>query len=204
MNIRKAALAGIVTVLLASTAYAHDPSGQNGSWMGGGYGMGPGMMGAGQGHMMGYGSGYGPGAMMGGGYGYGMMGGGYGMMDAGCGMGGYGASGDYDTYVDGRLAFLKAELKITDDQSAAWSAYADALKENFESMAGMHQQMAGLFQQGDKDRSVVDMLDLQISMMKTRLSALEAMKPAAEKLYAALSDDQKEKADQILPVMGCM
>jgi len=51
MNIRKAALAGIVTALLASTAYAHDPSGQNGGWMGGGYGMGPGMMGAGQDQM---------------------------------------------------------------------------------------------------------------------------------------------------------
>ncbi|MAB12938.1 Spy/CpxP family protein refolding chaperone [Parvibaculum sp.] len=197
MNIRKAALAGIVTALLASTAYAHDPSGQNGGWMGGGYGMGPGMMGAGQDQMMGYGRGYGPGAMMGGGYGYGMMG-------AGCGMGGYDASGDYDTYVDGRLAFLKAELKITDDQSAAWSAYADALKENFQSMAGMHQQMFSLFQQGKDDRSVVDMLDLQISLMKTRVGALEKMKPAAEKLYAALSDDQQEKANQILPVMGCM
>ena len=195
MNIRKAALAGVVTALLASTAYAHDPSGQNGGWMMGGYGMGPGMMGSGQGHMMGYGGGYGPGAM---------MGGGYGMMGAGCGMGGYGASGDYDTYVDGRLAFLKAELKITDDQSAAWSAYADALKENFQSMAGMHQQMFSLFQKGNEDRSAVDMLDLQISLMKTRVGALEKMKPAAEKLYAALSDDQQEKANQILPVMGCM
>ena len=182
MNIRKAALAGIVTALLASTAYAHDPSGQNGGWMGGGYGDRKSV---------------GPGAMMGGGYGYGMMG-------AGCGMGGYDASGDYDTYVDGRLAFLKAELKITDDQSAAWSAYADALKENFQSMAGMHQQMFSLFQQGKDDRSVVDMLDLQISLMKTRVGALEKMKPAAEKLYAALSDDQQEKANQILPVMGCM
>ena len=68
----------------------------------------------------------------------------------------------------------------------------------------MHQQMFSLFQKGNEDRSAVDMLDLQISLMKTRVGALEKMKPAAEKLYAALSDDQQEKANQILPVMGCM
>jgi hypothetical protein len=40
--------------------------------------------------------------------------------------------------------------------------------------------------------------------MDGRLASLTEVKPALAALYAALSDDQKKKADQILTGMGCM
>ena len=140
--------------------------------------------------------------MMGQGYGRGMRGGG--MMGGGCGMA-YGASGgDYDTYLDGRIAFLKAELKITPDQEAAWNEYADAMRTNSQTMISMRGTMMQMFGNKGQNRSVVDMLNFRIEAMKARLETLEELKPATEKLYKALSDTQKQKADEILPVMGCM
>lgn len=211
MSLFKLAGAGLVALtfalgltLTAPAAMAQDNDttapqpgyGMMGGW---GQGMGPGMMGQGRG-MRGGGYGYG---MMGGGYG--MMGGGYGMMGGGCGMMGWGASGgDYDTYLDGRIAFLKAELKITADQEAAWNEYADAMRTNSQTMISMHGTMMQMFRNSGRDRSVLDMLNFRIEAMKARLSSLEELKPATEKLYNALSDEQKKKADDILPVMGCM
>ena len=40
-------------------------------------------------------------------------------------------------YTEGRLAFLKAYLAITDQQKAAWEAYAGALKANLEGIKGI-------------------------------------------------------------------
>src|SRR6516164_7300947 len=45
-----------------------------------------------------------------------------GMMGRGGMMGMMGMAG----HVEGRIAFLKAELKITDAQTSAWNAFADA------------------------------------------------------------------------------
>lgn len=157
-----------------------------------------GMMGGGWGSgMMGWGGNraYGPGMMKGQGSGPGMMG--------GCGMMGYGrGAGDDDSYADGRIAFLKAELKITDSQNGAWNAYADALRSNSQVMVAMHKKMFDSFKQAD--HSAVAFLDFHIQAMKSRLAALEALKPATETLYKALSAEQRKKADDLIPVMGCM
>lgn len=163
-------------------------------------GYGQGMMG---GWGQGMGQGMGPG-MMGQGYGRGMRGGGYGMMGGGCGMMGGASGGDYDTYLDGRIAFLKAELKITADEEPAWNEYADAMRTNSQTMISMRGTMMQMFRNSGQNRSVVDMLDFRIEAMKARLETLQELKPATEKLYNALSDEQKKKADEILPVMGCM
>ncbi len=202
MSLLKLAGAGLATLTFAlglaiaapaASAQDNDDAPQSsygwGMMNGWGQGMGQGMMGQGYGRGM---------------RGGGMMGGGYGMMGGGCGMA-YGASGgDYDTYLDGRVAFLKAELKITPDQEAAWNEYADAMRTNSQTMISMHGTMMQMFGNSGQTRSVVDMLNFRIEAMKARLETLEELKPATEKLYDALSDAQKQKADQILPVMGCM
>lgn len=149
--------------------------------------MGPGMMGPG---MMGPGM-MGPG-MMGRGPMWGMMGGGCPM------MGGPGEAGS--SYSAGRIAFLKAELAITDDQKSVWDAYAAALTKNLESMQSMHQAMMATMQAA----SPVERLDAHIEAMDTRLAALRAIKPALTDLYGKLTPEQKTKADALLTGMGCM
>ncbi len=74
--------------------------------------------------------------MMGPGYGYGMMGNGM-MGNGGMMMG--------SRHIEGRLAFLKTELKITKDQEPKWQAYADALRAN---AAAMQDQMDAMMANG--------------------------------------------------------
>ena len=103
-------------------------------------------------------------------------------------------------HVEGRLAFLVAELGITDAQKEAWTAYAAALRKNLEGMRSTHVDMMKAMQTGNP----VDRLNTRISAMEGRLNALREMKPALEQFYATLNADQKAKADQLLTGMGCM
>ena len=171
-------------VALATSAIAPPAGAQMGSRGGPGPGMmyGSGMMGSG-------GPGYGPGMMSG------MMG-----MMGGCPMMGTTAEGRAQTFVDGRIAFLKAELGVTEAQKTAWDAYAEATKRNLQSMQGMWQTMKAAFDA----KTPVERLDAHITAMESRLTALKEVKPALAGLYAALSDEQKKKADELLTGMGCM
>lgn len=102
--------------------------------------------------------------------------------------------------VDGRLAFLKAELKITDEQSAAWNKLAEAIRT---SAAGRRERMKGKWSGDDNGKSLLERLDAHEQFMSARLEELKQVKSAWSDLYKALSDSQKKEADEIvLPVMG--
>ena len=140
------------------------------------------------------------GGMMGRMMGGGMMGGGtmgHGMMDmiANCPMMGGSAS-----HAEGRIAFLKAELAITDAQNAAWEAYAAQIRKNLTSMLDMQKTMMSMMEA----KSPVERIDARIAMMEKRTQALKDIKPTLAALYAGLSADQQKKADQLLTGMGCM
>lgn len=117
-----------------------------------------------------------------------------------CPMMGMMMGADTSAFAEGRIAFLKAELAITDAQKAAWETYAAALKKNLEGMQAMRQTMLKLMEA----KTPVERLDAHIAAMDGRLASLKEVKPALAALYAELSDDQKKKADQILTGMGCM
>jgi len=199
-NMTRKTVFAIAIATLASTAaiglsqapaFAQDSNGK-----GSGMGMGHGMMGADQsGGMMG-----GKGMMGGGG---GMMGRGgmMGMMGRGCPMMGMMmGGGDRPMYREGRVAFLKAELAITDAQAKVWDAYADQLKQNMQSMHDMRKTMMA----ARSGKTPVERLDSRITAMDGRVKALKEIKPKLAALYDALSDQQKKKADQLLTGMGCM
>jgi hypothetical protein len=122
------------------------------------------------------------------------------MMGGNCPMLGMMGGTDASAFTEGRIAFLKAELGVTDAQKSAWEAYAAALKKNLEGMQGTRQAMMKVMQ----SKSPVERVDARISMMEGRLSTLKEIKPALATFYNALSDDQKKKADQLLIGMGCM
>jgi hypothetical protein len=185
---------GAATTQDSQLAQANAPAKRG---QGPGYGMGPGMMGPGYGYGYGYGYGMGPG-MMGSGYGMGpgMMGSGYGMGPGMMGRGG--GPGQREGYVEGRIAFLKTELKITPDQAKLWDAYADALRASAKTMAGMHAAMTTIM----TATALPERLDAVESVMTERLDAFKQTKAAALPLYAALSAEQKATADEIMPAMG--
>lgn len=120
----------------------------------------------------------------------------------GCMMG-YGPNTMLDR-VDGRLAFLKTELKITDAQSEAWSSLAQTIRINSETHNAMHREMMKEMHDGDYfKKPLPERLVIRETHMETRLQQVKNVKEEVEKLYAVLDDDQKKSADEImLPMMG--
>lgn len=103
--------------------------------------------------------------------------------------------------VEGRIAFLRTELKITDAQNAAWNAFADALRANAKSLGEVRASM--MPQAGAAQQSLVDRLALQEKWLAARLEGTRAIKSALTNLVGTLSDDQKKTADELLaPHMG--
>jgi hypothetical protein len=133
---------------------------------------------------------------------WGMMGGGM-MHGWGGPMMGYGPDVMLDR-IDGRLAFLKTELKITDAQATAWDSFAQAVRSTAEAhntlMRGMMDEMHdGKFFK----KPLPERLTYQQSMMETHLEQIRTVRSAVDALYAVLDDTQKKAADDIvLPMMG--
>lgn len=136
------------------------------------------------------------------GRGFGAMGGGMdgGMMSM---MGGMMAGNPamMADHVEGRLAFLKTELKITDAQTPQWTKFAEAMRATAGAMNGMHQQMM----QGGLPDTLPERLDLHEQMLSSHLEALKDMRAALDPLYASFSDEQKKLADELMAgPMGMM
>jgi hypothetical protein len=126
----------------------------------------------------------------------GMMGMGMpGMMGQGMMMG----PGSMAPQVEGRLAYLKAELGITEAQATAWKQYEDAVRSRTSAMQGMRQEMMKAMQAG----TVTDRMKARINMMEGMVASMKAQSAGLEGLYKVLTDDQKKKADQLLG-MGMM
>lgn len=123
------------------------------------------------------------------------------MMGQQGGMGAMGAMGLPFEHVEGRIAFLKAELRITDAQAPQWNAFADTLRSNAKAHQAMHEQMT----KGGLPSAWPERLAAQQKVLATRLDAVKALEAAAKPLYAALSDEQKKVADQLFAgPMGMM
>lgn len=121
----------------------------------------------------------------------------------GMGMMGPGMAGIIDR-VEGRIAFLRAELKITDAQAGAWNAFADALRTNAQKLGQVRASMTpqpGAAQ--PQAPTLAERLDLQERWLLARLEGTRAIKSAFTSLYGTLSDEQKKTADELLaPHMG--
>ena len=123
--------------------------------------------------------GYGPGCGAGGGPGWGM------------GYGGGPGYGNPAAAAEGRLAYLKAELKITKAQEPAWKKFSDEARKQAESM-----QAARTAMQGSATANAVERMELHNTLMKTRLEQSQKTTAAFKELYAALTPEQKALADQ--------
>lgn len=106
-------------------------------------------------------------------------------------------------HVEGRIAFLRTELKITDAQTTAWNAFADALRANAKSLGEVRASM--IPQAGAAPHTLVDRLTLQEKWLAARLEGTRAIKSALTNLVGTFSDEQKKSADELLaPHMGMM
>ena len=97
-------------------------------------------------------------------------------------------------HVEGRIAFLKVELKITDAQQPLWKAVVDVMRANATSRGGMPNGMAMM----GSAATLPDSLAMREKMMAAHLEQLRRLKAAVEPLYAALTDEQKKTADDLM------
>ena len=102
--------------------------------------------------------------------------------------------------IEGRLAFIKAELKITEAQMPQWNKLADAIRTSAKSMKDRMQAMMA----GDKPAgTLLEHLERREQLMTARLEEIKQVKGALKDLYASLTEEQKKEADNlVLPMMG--
>jgi hypothetical protein len=104
-------------------------------------------------------------------------------------------------HVEGRIAFLKAELQITDAQMTAWNAFA----ENMRSDAAAMRTMQGEMMKGGMSPTVLERMVLVHKIMSARLALMDHSGLSINALYAVLSPDQRKSFDQMMSgPMGMM
>jgi LTXXQ motif family protein len=173
-SIRMVAAAATLAIAaaVASTAGAEDQPAPHDSMMGAPHGM-----------------------MMDGAMEPGMTHGGAGPGMTGGGGSGHAMCGAMAGHIDGRLAYVKAELKISEAQESLWNSYAAAARDNASSMLAHCTTMMSLH--GGSTVSLPDRLDQHEQLMTAHLEAMSAMNKALKSLYAGLSDSQKHAADEL-------
>jgi len=97
-----------------------------------------------------------------------------------------------EQFVAGRIAFLKAELKITPQQEAQWNKVAEAMRLNAKAIDAARAQKA------EGPQTAVQALEARNRFAETMAKNTERMLTAFRPLYQNLSPDQQKMADEIL------
>lgn len=119
------------------------------------------------------------------------------------GMMGGGMMGDMPLkHVEGRLAFLKTELKITPAQEPQWTKFAEVVRNTAKNAQATKPPM---MQGGMKALTAPERLAHYEKALTARLETVRVLKAAVDPLYASFSDEQKKLADELLmSPMGIM
>ncbi len=96
--------------------------------------------------------------------------------------------------VDARNAALKAQLKITAEQEAAWSTYTDAMKPGVGMMNHARPDPAELAKLSTPER-LDKMQQLRAQRMSDMSAAMDKHTTATKALYAALTPEQQKVFD---------
>jgi periplasmic protein CpxP/Spy len=102
---------------------------------------------------------------------------------------------DPSRFVEGRIAFLKAVLKITPAQEAGFERVAEAMRANAKDMAQVRQQFQA---DRDKPKSAVERLEERVKFGELHTRHQQRFLAAFKPLYDSLSADQKKTADELL------
>jgi hypothetical protein len=116
-------------------------------------------------------------------------------MNSGMMSGGNAASGPADVTerLEGRIAFLKAELQITDKQLSDWNVLADALRSSRQHLLDARKLLVM-----DDKMPGTERLDHYERHLSERLEAIKSARAAFSRLYGTLNESQKKTADALL------
>ncbi|HSQ03547.1 MAG TPA: Spy/CpxP family protein refolding chaperone, partial [Burkholderiales bacterium] len=104
--------------------------------------------------------------------------------------------------IEARLAYLKTALKITDAQQPQWDTFANVLRKQAGNMEQRMQAMHAKMDQPRQRVTAIDRLERRQAMMTAASQSLQEVIAAAKPLYAVLSPEQQQIADQLLARRG--
>ncbi len=102
-------------------------------------------------------------------------------------------------FVDGRLAFLKTELKITPAQETQWQQFAAVMRQNAQSL---DQSIANARQHRGGASNAVDRMEIRAQFAQVRAENQVRLLTAFKPLYASLSPDQQQMANELMSGHG--
>jgi hypothetical protein len=102
---------------------------------------------------------------------------------------------DPSRHVEGRIAFLKAELKISDAQAPQFDRVAQTMRDNAKDMS---QAFAQRHADRDKPQTAIERLEARAGVDAMRAQHAQRFLAAFKPLYDGLSDGQKKIADEML------
>lgn len=103
---------------------------------------------------------------------------------------------DFTARAEARIAYVKAELKITPAQQAAFDRYAQVIRDNAAATQKAFQDMRD---RGGPNQNVsaIDRVEQRAKMAQMRAQQQQQYLAAFRPLYASLSADQKKVADDL-------
>ena len=99
--------------------------------------------------------------------------------------------------IDGRLAFLKAELKLTEQQNAVWNTFSESWRGAATKALAKCDAMGAHMNMQHGDGGVIGKLSMMEMHMTDHLEVVRAQKAALEPLFNVLDDKQKKTANEI-------
>ena len=101
---------------------------------------------------------------------------------------------DFTARAEARIAYVKAELKITPAQQATFDRYAQAIRDNAAATQKTFQDLRG---HRGQDVSAINRVEQRAKMAQARDEQEQKYLAAFRPLYASLSPDQKKIADEL-------
>lgn len=97
----------------------------------------------------------------------------------------------YEQRVEQRIAYLHSQLKITPQQETQWKAFADVMRTNGETMAGLYEQRMS----NTATKSAVEDMQQYATIAQAHADGMKKLVDAFDPLYSSFSPDQKKLAD---------
>jgi protein CpxP len=109
------------------------------------------------------------------------------------------AAFDPGRHIEGRIAYLKAELKITDAQQPQFDAVANVMRDNAKAMHDAFQSLRG---DRSQPQTALSRMEARAKFAQLRADDEAKMLAAFRPLYQAMSPDQQKVADEMFEHHG--
>ncbi len=109
------------------------------------------------------------------------------------------AAFDPGRHIEGRIAYLKTELKITDAQQPLFDAVANTMRDNAKAMHDAFQSLRG---DRSQPQTALSRMETRAKFAQLRADGEAKMLAAFRPLYQAMSPDQQKAADEMFEHHG--